>query len=157
MRRPMVPWSDRLPRSLEGVSREMENMLEKVFGGEGGLLSQIRQPAMNLAETEESYEVTLDLPGLKPEDVHVEYQEGHLVVSGERKSEHEDSGKKFLRVERSYGSFRRSISLPGGVDENRIDAEFREGVLKVTLPKSAQQRSRQIHIRGEGGGPGTGI
>ena len=132
-------------------------MFEKVFGGEVGLLSQVRQPSMNLAETEENYEVTLDLPGLRPEEVHVEFQDGHLVVSGERKSEHEESGKKFHRVERSYGSFRRSIGLPGSVDENRIDAEFRDGVLRVTLPKSAQQRGRQIQVRSQSGGLGAGV
>ena len=157
MRRPMVPWSERLPRSFEGFSREMENLFDRFFGSEGGLLSQVSQPSINLAETEENYEVTLDLPGLRPEEVQVEFQDGHLVVSGERKSEHEESGKKFHRVERSYGTFRRSISLPGSVDENRIDAEFRDGVLRVTLPKSAQQRGRQIHVRGEAGGPASGI
>jgi HSP20 family protein len=144
----MIPWSERVPRSLEGVSREMENLIERFFGGEGGLLSQASQPSMNLAETEDSYEATFDLPGLKPEDVRVELREGNLVVSGERRSEHEQSGKKFHRVERSYGSFRRSIALPGAVDEERIDAEYHDGVLRISLPKSEQQKARQIHVRG---------
>lgn len=149
MRRSMTSWSERLPRSLEGVSREMENVFERFFGGEGGLLSQLRQPPMNLAETESNYEVTVDLPGLKADDVRVEFREGQLIISGERKSEPETAGKKFHRVERSYGSFRRTITLPGDVDEDRIDAEFHDGVLLVTLPKSIEQKGRQIHVRGQ--------
>ena len=149
MRRSMIPWSERLPRSLEGFSREMENLFEKFFGGEGSAVSQAPPPSMNLAETEEAYEVTLDLPGLKPEEVKVELQSGGLVVSGERKEEAQQEGKTFLRVERRYGSFRRAISLPGAVDEDRIDAEFRDGVLSITLPKTEQQRAKQIQVRGQ--------
>lgn len=155
MRRPMIPWSERLPRSLEGFSREMENAFERFFGGEGGLLAP-GQPPMNLAETETHFEITFDLPGLRPEEVCVEFKEGQLIVSGERKGEHETAGKKFHRIERSYGTFRRSITLPGDVDEEKIDAEFHDGVLRVLLPKSLEQRGRQIHVRGPSSGPVTG-
>jgi HSP20 family protein len=81
----MISWSERLPRSLEGLSREMEGLFERVFGGEGGPLSQAVQPPVNLAETEQAFEVTFELPGLKPDEVKVEFQAGQLVVSGERK------------------------------------------------------------------------
>jgi HSP20 family protein len=144
----MIPWSEKLPRSLEGFSREMEGLFERFFGGEGSGMSPAPQPLMNLAETGDAYEVTLDLPGLKPDEVKVEYQSGGLVVSGERKEEEQQEGKTFLRVERRYGVFRRVISLPGAVDEEKIDAEFHDGVLRVTLPKSEHQRGREIHVRG---------
>lgn len=149
MRRSMIPWSEKLPRSLEGFSREMENLFERFFGGEGGVLSQAPQPSMNLAETDDAYEVTMELPGLKPDDVRVEYQSEGLVVSGERKEEQQQEGKTFLRVERPYGSFRRVISLPGAVNEETIDAEFQDGILRIRLPKTEQQKARQIRIRGQ--------
>jgi HSP20 family protein len=144
----MIPWSDKLPRSLEGFSREMESLFERFFGGESGQ-AQAAVPLMNLAETQDAFEVTLDLPGLKPEDVKVELQGGALVVSGERKDAQQQEGKTFLRVERRCGLFRRAISLPGAVDEDKIDAQFQDGVLHVKLPKSEQQRARQIVVRGQ--------
>ncbi len=149
MRRPMIPWSDKLPRSLEGFSREMENLMERFFGGEGGGWgAEHFTPSANLAEADDCYEVTFDLPGMTPEDVNVELQEGSLIVSGERKEEKEEGDKTFHRIERSYGSFRRAITLPGAVNTEQVNAEFQDGVLKVTLPKTEAQKPKQIHVKG---------
>ena len=150
MRRPMIPWSDKLPRSLEGFSREMENLMERFFGGEGGGWGvEHFTPSANLAEADDRYEVTFDLPGMTPEDVNVELQEGSLIVSGERKEEKEEGDKTFHRIERSYGSFRRAITLPGAVNTEQVNAEFQDGVLKVTLPKTESQKPKQIQVKGQ--------
>jgi HSP20 family protein len=125
----------------------MEGFMQRILGGEGGMMSRISQPRINLAETDQVYEVTVDLPGLKPADVHVEYEDGRLIVSGERKDEQEEKGKKYHRVERRWGMFSRTIDLPGAVDAERIEAEFCDGVLRVALPKSQEPRGRSIPIR----------
>ncbi|MEX0936504.1 MAG: Hsp20/alpha crystallin family protein [Pirellulales bacterium] len=147
MKRPTVPLTERFPRSFAGLGRQMENLMERYFGPEEEWWGvEAFTPTTNLAETDSEYEVTLDLPGMRPEDVNVELQNGNLVVSGERKEEKEETKRTFHRVERSYGSFRRTIPLPGTVDEGKVDASFRDGVLKIRLPKTEEAKPRQIKI-----------
>ncbi len=138
--------------------RELEDMsdrLNRVFG-RSGVRSQAGQESMTVAdwtppvdicETEREYLIKTDLPELKREDVKITIQEGVLTLFGERKLEQEEKGKKFHRVERSYGSFWRTFSLPDNVDETRVTADFRDGVLTLHLPKSEKARSRTIDIK----------
>lgn len=148
MRGSLIPWSERLPRPFEGLSRDWDSMMERFFGdgGEHWGPSELA-PSTNVAETENSYEVTMDLPGLKPEEVKVEVREGHLFVSGERKEEKEEKGKTFHRVERRYGQFQRTIPLPGTFREDDIEAQYKDGVLKVTLPKTEASKPKQIQVK----------
>jgi HSP20 family protein len=90
-----------------------------------------------------------DLPEIKKDDLRVTVEDGILCVSGERKSEKEDEKRKFHRVERSYGSFRRSFTLPADTDSKKVTAEFRDGVLKVHLPTTAIAKTKALQVKVE--------
>lgn len=92
-------------------------------------------PMMDVSETDKELEVTAELPGLEEKDVDITISDGVLTIRGEKKSDHEEKGKDFHMVERSYGSFARSLQLPAGVDPNTIKASLEKGVLKVSIPK----------------------
>ena len=90
---------------------------------------------MDLVDTDDNLVLRADLPGMSDEDLKIEIEEGVLTISGERRAEHEEKGEGFHRVERSFGSFSRSLSLPDGVDPERVAADFKDGVLEVRIPK----------------------
>ncbi len=106
-------------------------------------------PFVDVSETDKEVTISAELPGMEPEDINITLDRNTLTISGEKRAEVEEKDKKYYRVERSYGSFRRSIPLPEGVEENKIDAVFKHGVLKVKLPKSAetQKEKRRIKIK----------
>lgn len=103
-------------------------------------------PNVDITETDTAYLVKGEIPGVNKEDVKVNIEDGMLIMSGERKQEKEEKGKKFHRIERSYGSFMRSFRLPDNVDESAVKAEFKDGMLNVTLPKSAQVKAKAINV-----------
>jgi HSP20 family protein len=105
-------------------------------------------PAMDLVEADGSYVLRADLPGLSQDDVSIELDERVLTISGERKSEHESSKDGYRRVERAFGSFKRSVTLPEGVDPEAISAGFENGVLEVSIPKPTARVPRKIEIGG---------
>lgn len=117
------------------------------FFGEPTLMGDIT-PRLDVSETENEITISAELPGMEPEDIHITVDRNALTISGEKRAEKEEKGKRYYRVERSYGSFRRSVALPKEVEESKIDATFKRGVLKVILPKtkSAQEESKQITI-----------
>ncbi len=143
----LVPRAERLPRPLLRFEREMENLMDRVFNPEEGRWLVGFVPAANIAETETAFEVTLELPGMKAEDFKVELKKGELWISGEKRDEKEEKGKTFHRIERSYGEFRRLIPLPGEVAEDKIEAEYKEGVLKVVVPKSEKVKPRRVEVK----------
>lgn len=104
-------------------------------------------PSVDVAEDEKEYLITADAPGVKREDLKVTVQNGVLTISGERKSEKEEKGKKFHKVERLYGSFARSFSLPEDAEDEKLSAQFKEGVLTVHLPKSAKAKAKSKEIK----------
>jgi len=103
-------------------------------------------PSVDITETDGEYLITAELPGVKKADVHVTTEEGHLILKGERKEAHEEKGKKVHRIERSYGSFYRSFALPAEVEEKKIAAEYKDGVLLVHLPKGEKGAVRGKEI-----------
>lgn len=103
-------------------------------------------PAVDLVENDDTYVLRADLPGLSQEDVNVELDNNVLTVSGERKSEHEERKQGYYRIERSSGSFSRSLRLPDGVDAGAIKASFDNGVLEVQIPKPAQPKPQKVAI-----------
>lgn len=142
----ITPWKSRLSNSIEQMRRDFDEALGGWFGdGAGGL--RPFSPQTNIAETENQYEVTVDLPGLKPDEVKVELVGNSLVISGERKQESETKDKTFHRVERSYGMFRRSFPLDQNVEAENISARFSNGVLTITVPKSQSALPRQIQVQ----------
>jgi HSP20 family protein len=102
---------------------------------------------MDLVETEDQFVLRADLPGLAEEDVSIELEDNVLTVAGERKAEHEDKREGFYRMERSFGLFRRSLTLPDGVDADGIAATFDKGVLEVRIPKPEERKPRRVAIR----------
>lgn len=103
-------------------------------------------PSMNVIESNDGYKVMLDLPGVAKDEVNVAFAEGVLTVSGERKREESTKDGRWHVIERSHGSFARSLRFPSDVDTSKVGAEMKDGVLTVTLPKSAQSKSRKIAI-----------
>lgn len=144
----LVPRMERLPRPLVRFEREMENLMERLFRPEEGRWLVEFVPAVNVAETETGYEVSLELPGMKREEFHVELKNGDLWVSGEKKEETEEKGKSFHRVERTCGDFCRVIPLPGEVVADKISAEYKEGVLRIVVPKTEKAKPRHVEVKG---------
>ena len=104
-------------------------------------------PACDIYEDEESVTLRFELAGVEPKDVDVRFENGVLTVRGERKLEREDRRENYHRVERSYGTFTRSFSLPGTLDPERIKAEAKNGVLQISLPKKAEAKPRAIQVK----------
>ena len=96
-------------------------------------------PKTDVAETDKAFEISLALPGMKKEDFHLELNENHLTISGERKFNEEKNNKNFHSVETYYGSFSRSFRIPENVDTNKISASYNNGILEVTLPKDEKK------------------
>ena len=103
-------------------------------------------PEVDIAEEKDRIIVRSDLPGMKQEEIAVEVSDGVLTIKGERKRETESKEGKTYRVERSYGSFLRSFTLPAGVDATKVNAAYKNGVLEVTLPKLAEAKAKQIKV-----------
>lgn len=112
-------------------------------------------PAMDLVEAEDHYVLRADLPGLGEDDVSIEVEDDVLTVSGERKAEHEERNEGYHRVERAYGTFARSLTLPEGVDPEAVEARFDRGVLEIRIPKPEQRKPRKVAISVSGREPKT--
>ena len=139
----------------EPFTREIDRVFDAFFGQ----TDQGRRwvPPMDLVEAEDHFVLKADLPGLAESDVNLEVQDGTLTISGERKAEHEQREKGWYRIERSFGSFNRSLTLPDGVDPDRIEASFNNGVLEVRIPKPEERKPRRISISGSGNGDGKPV
>ena len=104
-------------------------------------------PRVDVAEDDKEYVVNVELPGVKKEDVRGAVENGVLSISGERKTETEEKGKKYHRIEQSYGTFIRSFILPEGTSSDKISAEFRHGLLKVHVPKEEKAKTKAIEVK----------
>lgn len=104
-------------------------------------------PSLDLSETDGTVEVRMDLPGIKPEEIDIQLNENTLTVSGQRKEEKEEKTKTFHRVERRQGSFSRTVVLPCCVDEAKVDAQYKDGVLTIKMPKTEEAKARKIKVR----------
>jgi len=104
-------------------------------------------PAIDVAEDNEAMTVTAELPGLKREDVKIKVREGILTLSGEKKFSEEQKKDNYYRVERSYGSFARSFTLPNTVDSEKISASMQDGILRLRIPKKPEAKEREIDVQ----------
>ena len=134
----------------EPFSTEFNRLFNSLW--ESSANSQRWVPEMDLVEGDHYYLLKADLPGMKQEDVAIEFNDGTLMISGERKAEYERKEKGFFRLERSFGKFSRSLTLPEGVDPERIEASFHDGVLDVKIPKPEQRKPRRIEVAWHGNG-----
>lgn len=154
MSRASVP-SARRYGPFEDFSSDMERMFDTVLGRTFGTMLRNGNngggakflPTLDLAETADSFEISVDLPGVKAEDVKLELHDGQLLISGKREETTERKDKNFHYTERASGSFMRAVMLPSDVDADKIDANYENGVLLVKLPKSAKAQPKKIEIR----------
>ena len=125
------------------IDRMFKNAFDKAMA-EGKMMmhgqSSLFEPNLGMKETQTAYIITVDLPGMKKEDIKVEVKDRVLTISGERKSESEVKTEKVIKEERSYGSFLRSLTLPDDADTSHISAEYKEGVLNITMPRLAEMK-----------------
>ena len=138
----------------EPFTREIDRVFDAFFGQP----DQGRRwvPPMDLVEAEDHFLLKADLPGLEEGDVNIEVQDGTLTISGERKAEHERREGGFYRIERSFGSFSRSLTLPDGVDAEAISAQFDRGVLEVRISKPEERKPRRVQIKAGASGDNGG-
>jgi HSP20 family protein len=131
---------------FDDFRREMDHLMGRFLERGGTPAEGPWAPTANLAETDKTYEITMDLPGMKPDQVNVELRHGDLCISGERRQE-EEKGKTFHRIERHYGAFYRLIPLGDDVDPDQVDAQYKDGVLRVTVGKTEESRPRKIEVK----------
>jgi HSP20 family protein len=133
------------------MNRLFNTFVEGTSGGNGSPGPRHWIPAMDLIENGDEFVLLADLPGLAEDDVRIELDGAVLTVSGERRAEHEQHEEGYLRLERSTGSFARSLTLPDGIDPDGITASFDRGVLEVRIPKPEQSKPRKVAISVGGG------
>ena len=143
---------------FQSFRSEMDRLFDSFLGGLPSLTSlrqgfpsaQVMTPALDVKENEKEIVVKVDLPGLEDKDINLSIHNGVLSLRGEKKSEHTEERENYHVMERSYGSFQRSIRLPDTIDEDKAEARFDKGVLTITLPKRPETVSAQkkIEIKG---------
>ena len=133
-------------REVDSLQSEVNRAFDVFFGNGGGSPSRRWVPAMDLFETEGELVLRADLPGLSREDVQIEIKDNVLTISGERRAEGQEEAEGYLRVERTFGSFVRSLSLPRGVEADAVAAEFTDGVLEVRVPKPEERKPHRVEI-----------
>jgi HSP20 family protein len=147
-------------RELDSLQSEMNRLFDGFFGNRtaNGPIGRRWIPAMDLVENENEFVLRADLPGMTEDDVEIEIKDSVLTISGERKAEHEEKGDGgFYRVERAFGAFSRSLTLPEGVAADKIKAEFDNGVLEVRVPKPEERKPQRVQIgKGNGAVEGQG-
>jgi HSP20 family protein len=127
----------------------MNDLCARLVGDEDeGWFSEAMVPALDLSETDTAIEVRMDLPGITAKDIDIQISGNVLTVSGQREEEKEEKGTTFHRVERRYGSFSRSVTLPCAVVESEVAAEFHDGVLAIKLPKTEESKAHKIKVKG---------
>ena len=143
--------------ALLDLRSEMNRMFDEFFDRPIGFRSMLSErdfsgafsPKLDVTETDKALVISAELPGLEPDDIDISLDRDVLKISGEKRAEKEEKGAQFYRVERSFGSFYRSIPLPSEVETDKIDATFKRGVLKVNLPKTkkAKEQGKRITVR----------
>jgi HSP20 family protein len=134
---------------LTGLQREMNRLFDDIFPARGGSSDSegaVWRPSVDVHEDASGFMIDVELAGISKENVRINFQEGTLSISGERKYANECTEKNAHRVERFYGKFHRSVSIPGTVDGDRITASFSDGILHVVVPKAEAVKPRQIEI-----------
>lgn len=128
-------------RDLTSVEEEFDRLVGRAFSRSAWV------PALDVRETDDRFELTVDLPGIEPDDVTVNYEDGTLSISGKREFSKEESGETWHRVERGFGTFARQVRLPRTADAERIEASFDRGVLTVSVPKTEAAKPRTIEVK----------
>ncbi len=132
---------------LRGLQEEMNRVFSDFFGeaGERSLVGVT--PDVDVVDTKDAVKVKVELPGVKKEDVHISLKDDVLTIRGEKKEEKEEKGENRYLMERSYGTFSRSFTLPSRVVADRVEASYKDGVLVIILPKAEEDKSREVQVK----------
>lgn len=134
-------------REIENLQARMNQLMAAWPDGEEAMTVSDWSPLVDIIEQNGEYLLKAEVPEVKKEDLKVRVEDGTLQIVGERKSEKEEKGKKFHRIERSYGNFERSFSLPEDVDASKVTSDFRDGILQVHLPKTQAAKAKAIEVK----------
>jgi len=137
-------------QNLFGLKSNMDRLLDEFFGLDKGVWPESTLnvvPAVDLEETEDAFKISAELPGMTKKDIKITLENNVLSISGEKKAETEQKDKNYHRVERSYGKFHRAFELPGIVNRDQIEADYKEGILSVIVPKAEEAKPKQIEIK----------
>lgn len=144
---PLRSW---LPNtSLSALRQEMTDLVENFFGDSMSQMRGEAVPRVDVSETPDAVEIATDVPGYKRDQIHVEFNEKSVIITGTREEETEksDEGRKYHKLERRSGSFTRTVWLPCPVDEEKVEARLADGILKIRLPKRVDPKRRQVEIK----------
>lgn len=146
MMRALAPW-----RGMETLRQEMERVFDRFFEPRWDELEAVGAwaPKLDFSETKDAFVVKAEVPGVEQKDISVSIQDQMLTVKGEKHKEKEEKDEKYHRVERSWGAFARTIALPAGVDTEKVNATFKDGVLTVKLPKTPAAKGTTIPVKAE--------
>jgi len=138
-----------LPSEVLGIQREINRMFDSFFRGpeEDGLQTTSWNPLVDVTENDHSYLLNVELPGVSRNDVKIVVQDNQLTIRGEKKQEKESKNSNYHRVERSYGSFQRTFTLPTTVRAEKIEANYNDGVLTITVPKAEEAKAKEIEVK----------
>lgn len=146
---PMLRWNPL--REMERMRQEMERFFDRgllpMRGGEEAMTLSEWSPSVDIIEDDNEFTVKAELPEVNKEDVKVTVEGNILAIRGERKAEKEERGRKFHRIERSYGSFERSFTMPDGTDAEKIKSEFKDGLLVVHMPKNPEIKRKALEVK----------
>lgn len=135
-------------RTVRDLQREVDSIFDQFFGrGDNADTSAVWAPSTDLTETDDAFELRMDVPGMSTEDIKINLQNNTLTVSGERAREQTRDDEDRVRVERVFGSFHRTFTLPDAVDPEDIEATYDDGVLTISVPKTEASTRRQIEIQ----------
>lgn len=142
----LIRWQ---PRELYDLRRDVNQLFDSFWGNGENEPTQptVWRPSVDISEREGEFTVTVDLPGIRREDLDVTVVNGRLTIKGERRHEKEEKDATTHRVERAYGTFTRSFDLPTAVAADKISAAYRDGVLTVVVPKAEEAKPKQIEVR----------
>jgi HSP20 family protein len=148
----VIRWDRANPlRELENIGERFNRFFDQLSStrGNGGETMTVADwiPNVDVTEDDKEYLIKVEIPEVDKKDVKVTVQEGMLTIQGERKKEKEEKGKRYHRMERVYGTFVRSFTLPEDVDEEKIEAEFKDGMLMVRLPKSEKAKPKKLEVK----------
>lgn len=140
-----------IPFALDRLQREMNRAFDGLFRGDildrGSFFSGTWSPAVDISESGDSYIISAELPGMKKEDVKITMNDNFITLRGEKKNESEKTGGTFTRIERSYGAFERTFTLPAFVKSDAIEARYNDGILTITLPKREEVKEKVIDVK----------
>ena len=145
----LVPTRRWAGRPLARLQGDVNDLIGRCFGDSElpSLVEGIYWPAMDVAEGDDSVTVKAELPGMNADDIHISVQGNTLSITGEKKEESEEKREGYYHSERRFGSFRRDLVLPADVDDDKIEAVYRDGVLTITMPKTEQAKAKAIEVK----------